>query len=50
VFDLESAGNKTKVVLKARFISEENKRKRVEEFHAIEGSRQLIQRLEEQAK
>jgi len=50
VFDLESVGNKTRVVLKARFISEEDKRKHVEEFHAIEGSRQLLQRLEEQAR
>ena len=50
VFDLESAGNKTKVVLKARFISQEDKRKHIEEFHAIEGSQQLLQRLEEQAK
>ncbi|MEW5797546.1 MAG: SRPBCC domain-containing protein [Bacteroidota bacterium] len=50
VFDLESVGNKTRVVLKARFISEEDKRKHVEEFHAIEGSKQLLQRLEEQAK
>jgi len=50
VFDLESIGNKTRVVLKARFVSEEDKRKHVEDFHAIEGSRQLLQRLEEQAK
>lgn len=50
VFDLESIGNKTRVVLKARFISAEDKRKHVEEFHAIEGSQQLLQRLEEQAK
>jgi hypothetical protein len=37
-------------VLKARFISEEDKRKHVEELHAIEGSLQLLQRLEEQAR
>lgn len=50
VFDLERIGNKTRVVLKARFVSEEDKRKHVEEFHAIEGAQQLLQRLEEQAK
>jgi len=50
VFDLEPIGSKTRVVLKARFISADDKRKHVEEFHAIEGSRQLLQRLEEQAK
>jgi uncharacterized protein YndB with AHSA1/START domain len=50
VFDLEAIGNKTRVVLKARFISEEDKRKHVEEFHAIEGTQQLLQRLEEQAR
>jgi uncharacterized protein YndB with AHSA1/START domain len=50
VFDLEPIGSKTRVVLKARFVSADDKRKHVEEFHAIEGSRQLLQRLEEQAK
>jgi uncharacterized protein YndB with AHSA1/START domain len=50
VFELDGIGNKTRVVLKARFISEEDKRKHVEEFHAIEGSKQLLQRLEEQAR
>lgn len=50
VFELEGIGSKTRVVLKARFISEEDKRKHVEDFHAIEGARQLLQRLEEQAK
>jgi uncharacterized protein YndB with AHSA1/START domain len=50
VFELEAMGNKTRVVLKARFISEEDKRKHVEEFHAIEGSQQLLQRLEEQSR
>jgi uncharacterized protein YndB with AHSA1/START domain len=50
VFDLETVGNKTRVILKARFISEEDKRKHVEDFHAIEGSQQLLQRLEEQAR
>jgi uncharacterized protein YndB with AHSA1/START domain len=50
VVDMEAIGNKTRVVLKARFPSEEDKRKHVEEFHAIEGSQQLLQRLEEQAR
>jgi uncharacterized protein YndB with AHSA1/START domain len=50
VFGLESIGNKTRIVLKARFFSAEDKRKHVEEFHAIEGSKQLLQRLEEQAR
>ncbi|HTP25147.1 MAG TPA: SRPBCC domain-containing protein [Anaeromyxobacteraceae bacterium] len=49
VVDMEGIGNKTRVVLKARFGSEEDKRKHVEEFHAIEGAQQLLQRLEEQA-
>lgn len=50
VVDMERVGNGTRVVLTARFSSEEDKRKHVEEFHAIEGSRQLLQRLEEQAR
>ena len=50
VVDLEAVGNRTRVVLTARFASEEDKRKHVEEFHAIEGSRQLLERLEEQAR
>jgi len=50
VFSLEKLGNQTHVTLKARFSSEEDKRKHVEQFHAIEGAQQLLQRLEEQAK
>ena len=50
VFDIEESGGRTRVTLKARFISEEDKRKHVEQFHAIEGAQQLLQRLEEQAK
>ena len=50
VVDLEAVGNRTRVVLTARFASEEDKRKHVEEFHAIEGSRQLLERLEEQTR
>ena len=50
VFNIEKIGNKTRVTLKARFYSEEDRRKHVEQFHAIEGAQQLLQRLEEQAK
>jgi uncharacterized protein YndB with AHSA1/START domain len=50
VLDLEGVGDKTRVVLTARFRSEEDERKHVEEFGAIEGSQQLLQRLEEQAR
>jgi uncharacterized protein YndB with AHSA1/START domain len=50
VVDMEAVGDRTRVVLTARFSSEEDKRKHVEEFHAIEGSRQLLERLEEQAR
>jgi uncharacterized protein YndB with AHSA1/START domain len=50
VFDIEEIGNRTRVTLKARFSTEEDKRKHVEQFHAIEGAQQLLQRLEEQAK
>lgn len=50
VVDMEADGDRTRVVLKARFSSDEDRRKHVEEFHAIEGSRQLLQRLEEQAR
>jgi uncharacterized protein YndB with AHSA1/START domain len=50
VFDLEESGKTTRVVLKARFASEEEMRRHVEEFHAIEGAQQLLQRLEEEAR
>ena len=50
VVDMEPIGERTRVVLTARFISEEDKRKHVEDFHAIEGSRQLLERLEAQAR
>jgi len=49
VFDIEQIGDRTRVTLHARFSSEEDKRKHVEQFHAIEGAQQLLQRLEEQA-
>jgi uncharacterized protein YndB with AHSA1/START domain len=50
VVDIESIGGKTRVVLRARFASAADKRRHVEEFNAVEGSRQLLERLEEQAK
>jgi len=50
IFSIERINNKTHVTLKARFLTEEDKRKHVEQFHAIEGAQQLLQRLEENAK
>lgn len=50
VVDIESLNNKTKVTLKMRFTSEEEKQKHIQQFHAEEGSRQLLERLEAQAK
>ena len=50
VVDFVGIENRTRVVLKARFSSAEDKRKHVEDFRAIEGSQQLLQRLEEQSK
>jgi len=49
VVDLEDVGKGTRVTLTARFASAEERRKHVEDFHAVEGSRELLQRLEEQA-
>ncbi len=49
VVDLEAVGAKTRVTLKARFASAEDKRKHVEDFHAMDGTRQLLERLEAQA-
>jgi len=50
VVDLEPVGDKTKVTLKMRFTSEEEKQKHVQQFHADQGSRELLERLESQAK
>lgn len=50
VFDMEGTGDRTRVVLTARFVSEEDKRRHVEDFHAIEGAKQLLERLEAQAR
>jgi uncharacterized protein YndB with AHSA1/START domain len=49
VFEMEAVGNRTRVVLTARFGTEEDWRKHVEEFGAIEGSEQLLERLEAEA-
>ena len=50
VFDMEDVGDRTRVTLKARFSSEEDRERHVEQFHAIEGAQQLLERLEEQAR
>ncbi|MEV6690688.1 SRPBCC domain-containing protein [Micromonospora sp. NPDC051196] len=50
VFDMVGTGDTTQVTLKARFTTAEDKRKHVEEFQAVEGSRQLLERLEDQAR
>lgn len=50
VMDIERVEDITKITLKMRFMSEEEKRKHVEEFHAADGSRDLLNRLTEQAK
>jgi uncharacterized protein YndB with AHSA1/START domain len=42
--------DKTKLTLKMRFTSQEEKDKHINQFHADEGSRQLLERLSEQAK
>ncbi|WUS95179.1 SRPBCC domain-containing protein [Streptomyces sp. NBC_00708] len=40
---------RTRVVMEARFVSAEDKRRHIEDFGAIEGSQQLLERLEGQA-
>jgi uncharacterized protein YndB with AHSA1/START domain len=50
VMDFESMGSKTKVTLKMRFVSAEEKEKHVKQFHAVEGSRELLSRLEDKVK
>ena len=50
VFVTESTGDRTRVTLTARFASEQDKRKHVEEFQAVRGSEELLQRLEEQSR
>lgn len=50
VLDLEENDGTTTATLKMRFTSQEEKDKHLNQFHADEGSRQLLERLEEQAK
>lgn len=50
VVDFEPIGNRTRVKLAARYASEEEWRKHVEDFHAIEGAEQLLERLEREAR
>ncbi len=50
VVDFEDEGQKTKVTLKMRFASQEEKNKHLNQFHADEGSRQLLERLGNQAR
>jgi uncharacterized protein YndB with AHSA1/START domain len=50
VIDLQPEGSKTKVTLKMRFASEEERQKHVQQFHADAGSRELLERMESQAK
>ena len=49
VIDIKEASGKTRVYLKMRFTSQEEKDKHIYQFHADEGSRQLLERLCEQA-
>jgi len=50
VLDVERMGNKTKLTLKMRFASEVEKEKHVKQFHAENGSKELLARLADQAK
>lgn len=50
VIDMEEIGGRTRVVLTSYFSSVEEKRRHVENFDTLEASRQLLRRLEEQAK
>jgi uncharacterized protein YndB with AHSA1/START domain len=50
VFTTEDLGDRTRVTLTARFSSQEGMRRHVEDFQAIKGSEQLLERLEQQAK
>jgi uncharacterized protein YndB with AHSA1/START domain len=50
VVDLDESGNNTKVSLKMRFTSEEEKQKHIQQFHADDGSRELLERLADAAR
>ena len=49
-FVMEGIGETTRAVLTARFSSREDRRRHVEDFHAIEGAEQLLGRLEGEAR
>ena len=50
VVDLTPAGDRTRVALTSTFPTPEEKRRHVEDFAAAEGTRQLLERLESQAR
>lgn len=50
VFVTESMDGRTRVTLTAYYASAEDERKHIEDFQARQGSEQLLQRLEEQAR
>lgn len=50
VVDLVDDGTNTRVTLKMRFATQEEKDKHVNVFHAVEGSRELLERLSEQSR
>lgn len=49
VVDIKTEDGKTTLTLKMRFTSQEEKDKHIFQFHADEGSRQILERLSEQA-
>lgn len=50
VVDMAGDGGRTRVVMTATYASSEEKRKHVETFGAVDGSRQLLERWEEEAR
>jgi uncharacterized protein YndB with AHSA1/START domain len=50
VVDIKEDDGKTRLTLKMRFVSQEEKDKHIFQFHADDGSRQILERLSEQAK
>jgi uncharacterized protein YndB with AHSA1/START domain len=50
VVDIKEDAGKTTLTLKMRFVSQEEKDKHILQFHADDGSRELLERLSEQAK
>ncbi len=49
IVELQAEGDGTRVTLTARYASAEEKRRHVEDFHAVEGAEQLLARLEVEA-